>query len=185
MNNENNEELFADLFAYRFALQDVYQENESQIIIKLKLKLFEWGYNNRNTINNIIQSFYDYYQIPILPTTIENSSVMIYSYSNNDYIFSTNRLYSTILAVLDNIDENNEDNENREVLTEEEFENLEIIKIDDNHIQSELECSICIDKFEKDQEAIKLKCNHLFHKNCIKSHLLNFNNNCPLCRENI
>ena len=39
-NNQNNDELFADLFAYRFALLDIFEDNEREIIIKLKLKLF-------------------------------------------------------------------------------------------------------------------------------------------------
>ena len=179
--NRETEELFADLFAYRFALQDIYEDNEREIIIKLKLKIFELGYN-RNNINNLIFTFYNYYNIPITEIEIENSNVMIYNYNNNNNIIA-NRLYTTILAVLDNMNDNNDENEdeNHEVLTETEFEKLELINIVTN--DNDIECSICIDKFEKGQEAIKLKCKHLFHKNCIKSHLLNYNKSCPLCRE--
>ena len=50
-------------------------------------------------------------------------------------------------------------------------------------------CGICRDEiyaFEYNRgDGLYTPCHHLFHKNCIKSHLLNFNNNCPLCRENI
>ena len=42
--NNNNDELFADLFAYRFALLDMYEDNEIEIIKKLKYKLIDLGY---------------------------------------------------------------------------------------------------------------------------------------------
>lgn len=183
---ENNDELFADLFAYRFALLDIYEHNEREIIIKLKIKLFELGYN-RNNINNLIYSFYNYYHIPIEEIDINNANVMIYMYNNSNRDYQRRiSLYSAVLNVLnrlDNIIDENEE-ENIETLTEEEFNELEVIKIDKNYLTNDMECSICIDKFELNQNVIKLQCNHLYHKECIKSHLLNYNNKCPLCRGN-
>jgi hypothetical protein len=199
MNSENNDELFADLFAYRFALLDLYENNEREIIIKLKIKLFQLGFT-RNAINGLIYSFYNYYQIPISQIEINNANVMIYMYNYSDYnnnrddnqsnIQNTDRqlLYNTIMTLLNTIDTRdlNEDNEEeQEKLTEEDFNKLDVIKINEDHLSEDLECSICIDKFELEQDVIKLNCNHLFHKNCIKSHLLNYNNKCPLCRENV
>lgn len=55
--SSSNAELFADLFAHRFSLLDIYPENESEIIRRLKLKLYEWGYE-RLTINEILFNFY-------------------------------------------------------------------------------------------------------------------------------
>ena len=241
MNNENNEELFADLFAYRFALLDLFPNNEREIIIKLKIKLFELGFL-RNNINGLIRSFYNYYNILISDIEINNANVMIYTYFDNrninnyinnlnnyinnnsnaqntqirasndindnndintqinnryhsDYIVNMNNnnfraqglLYSTIMNILNTIDVNEEEEHenNVETLTEEEFEELEVIRIDETQISEELECSICIDKFQLSEDAIKLPCNHLFHKNCIRSHVLNYNDKCPLCRGDI
>lgn len=245
--NNNNDELFADLFAYRFALLDLFPDNEREVIIKLKIKLFELGFL-RNNINGLIRSFYNYYNIPISDIEINNANVMIYTYFDNrninninyyindlnndlnndsniqntqirasndndndndindintrinnryhsDYIVNMNNnnfraqglLYSTIMNILNTIDVNEEDEQenNVETLTEEEFEELEVIRIDETQVLEELECSICIDKFQLSEEAIKLPCNHLFHKNCIRSHVLNYNDKCPLCRGDI
>lgn len=186
--NQNNDELFADLFAYRFALLDVFEDNEREIIIKLKLKLFEMGFIP-SAINGLLYSFYNEYNIPISASQINNANVMVYMYNNNinNDNNSNNRnnlLYNTILNILDTInsDVENEDEPEKETLTEEEFQELPIIKITHNHLLDECECSICIDKFELEQDAIKLPCNHLFHKDCIKLHLLNYNDKCPLCR---
>jgi len=168
----DNEELFADLFAYRFALLDIYSDNEREIIVKLKLKLFALGHN-RAAINRTIYEFYQHYSIPITEIEIENSNIMIYP----------NLLFSTLMNIIDNTDDNEEGQEDTEILTEEEFNDLEVIKIDKSHI--DCECSICIDNFSEGQEVIKLPCNHIFHINCIKSHLTSYNNKCPLCRGNV
>jgi len=167
-----NEELFADLFAYRFALLDIYSEDEREIIIKLKLKLFTLGHNRAN-INRTIYEFYNHYSIPITEIEIENSNIMIYP----------NLLFSTLMNIIDNTNDNEEVQDDTEILTEEEFNQLEIIKVDNSNVDNE--CSICIDNFSEGQEVIKLPCNHIFHLNCIKSHLTNYNNKCPLCRGNV
>jgi len=185
----NNEELFADLFAYRFSLLDIYPDNERDIIIKLKVWLFRRNGIHRNNINNIILDFYNFYQIPMTAIEINNANVMIHLFDNNSFNINT---YNNILNMLtevatnmnnnDNDNNNNNNNEEEETLTPEEFEELDVIQINVNHVLEEQECSICIEKFELEQQAIKLNCNHLFHRNCIHAHLLNYSNKCPLCR---
>ncbi len=166
--------MFADLFAYRFALLDIYPDNEREIIVKLKLKLFSLGHN-RAAINRTIYEFYQHYSIPITEIEIENSNIMIYP----------NLLFSTLMNIINNTNDE-EVQEETEVLTEEEFNNLEVIKIDKTNAPDvDCECSICIDNFSEGHEIIKLSCNHLFHFNCIKSHLMSYNNKCPLCRGNV
>jgi len=126
-------------------------------------------------------SFYNFYLIPITEEEIINANVYIYippSIQNRNLInLILNAINSSNL--LNNEEENEEE---QEKLTEEEFNNLPLLKIND---PIDKECAICIDKFEKDMEVIKLDCNHLFHKNCIKSYFLNYNNKCPMCRYQI
>jgi hypothetical protein len=55
-------------------------------------------------------------------------------------------------------------------------------KIKLNKENKEMECSICFEKINK--KSISLKCNHIFHKECI-SKWLQENNSCPLCREKV
>lgn len=168
-NNHINDNLFADLFAYRFALLDIYPDNEQYIIMKLKIKLLSLGHN-RTRINHIIYDFYQYYMIPITEIEIENTNIY------------PNLLFSTLMNIIEN--NNNDDNnetEETEVLTEEEFNRLE----KSNVTEVDMECSICIETFTMGQPAIKLPCNHFFHHNCIKVHLTTYNNKCPLCRGNV
>jgi len=155
----NNEELFSDLFAYRFALLDYYENNEREIIKKLKIKLFEWNYQ-QSQINELLFDFYRFYSIEITLEEIENANVLVYmpelNYRNS--IFQLLTLLTSNIAKLP-----------IEILNE---------TIDND-------CAICIDKLKKGNEIVKLPCNHLFHVDCIKSYFLNYNNKCPMCRSNI
>ena len=45
-------------------------------------------------------------------------------------------------------------------------------------------CSICLDEYTDDDKIIKLTCNHIYHKGCIKE-WFKVNKNCPNCRKNI
>ncbi|THW13875.1 hypothetical protein D6D24_05789 [Aureobasidium pullulans] len=50
-------------------------------------------------------------------------------------------------------------------------------------LTSEQRCLVCLCDFEHDEEARRLvKCNHLFHKECIDQWLTKGRNSCPLCR---
>jgi hypothetical protein len=46
----------------------------------------------------------------------------------------------------------------------------------------ELTCSICMNEFELNEKVGDLKCNHLFHCECLKTWVL-WRNACPLCNE--
>jgi len=45
-------------------------------------------------------------------------------------------------------------------------------------------CSICLDKYVKDDRLILLSCNHYFHEDCLLP-WIDHNNTCPHCRRNI
>ena len=47
-----------------------------------------------------------------------------------------------------------------------------------------IDCCICLDKFEENNTSIVLDCSHRFHRACI-SNWLKKELNCPLCRKNI
>ena len=175
----NNEELFSDLFAYRFALLDYYENNEREIIKKLKIKLFEWNYQQLE-INELLFNFYRFYSIEITLDEIENTNVLIYM-SQNNYRNSIFQLLTLLNSNITNevIQEEDEEQTN---LTIEDFEKLPIEILNDT---IDNECAICIDKLKKGNEVVKLPCNHLFHLNCIKSYFLNYNNKCPMCRSNV
>jgi hypothetical protein len=56
---------------------------------------------------------------------------------------------------------------------------VEVIKCEQN-----FDCSICYNEFTKDEESIKLKCNHIYHSDCIKK-WVSTSSTCPMCRYNI
>jgi hypothetical protein len=82
--------LFNDLFAHRLDYMD-YNQNENEIIRFLKIKLIELGYNEEN-LNNILFSFYNYFDISITLSEIENININNYN-SNNIY----NLLFGNII----------------------------------------------------------------------------------------
>ena len=43
-------------------------------------------------------------------------------------------------------------------------------------------CSICLDDFKNEEIINKLKCNHIFHRDCLGTWLNDNNDSCPLCR---
>lgn len=181
--------LYDDLFAYRFALLDIY-ENEGDIIKKLKYRLIEIGIDY-NEVNDLLYNFYNYFNISITYEEIQQAQIFLMMFRNTNPNPNPNPNVNTNLNVLTNLlnlylrniqVEGEEEIEEKDVLTEEEIDKLPtlIIKeeLDDN-------CSICFDKIEMETEIYKITCNHKFHKNCLRPHLLNYNNRCPVCRTDI
>jgi len=87
MTDENA--LLNDLFAYRLLYMDI-SIDENYIIIKLKHKLIELNYQVED-INTILYSFYNYFDIPITLSEIENvqiqtiSNIIFINNYNDDY----------------------------------------------------------------------------------------------------
>ena len=105
-------------------------------------------------------------------------------------INSSNNVSQIITSLFNNnIFLSQSNNENNNSVSEEFLNNLEELEITEEMIKSDLECSICLDKFKLGEKYIKLPCNdtpHIFHvgtENCsgIKP-WLERNNTCPMCR---
>ena len=45
-------------------------------------------------------------------------------------------------------------------------------------------CTICLEEFKFNEELKKLKCNHIFHKECLEP-WLNNKRKCPICRSDV
>lgn len=64
-----------------------------------------------------------------------------------------------------------------------ELDTMEYAQLDPS-IQTKLEkCTICLCEFEDTDTVRLLKCNHFFHQGCIDPYLKNYNNKCPMCRD--
>ena len=65
---------------------------------------------------------------------------------------------------------------------ESDDENLNLYELNSDEVINNQECSICVESLN-DNIAIKLKCNHIFHKKCLEEWLKKSKNkDCPLCR---
>lgn len=49
----------------------------------------------------------------------------------------------------------------------------------------DMECSVCLSKIEDDDETRELRCDHLFHKNCLDRWVAHRHSTCPLCRDDL
>ena len=44
-------------------------------------------------------------------------------------------------------------------------------------------CTVCLGPLKKDDMVWELNCKHVFHQDCIKTWLKEYNYKCPVCRE--
>jgi hypothetical protein len=68
------------------------------------------------------------------------------------------------------------------VLEEEKFNNIENVLYENLDLSEVNECLICTEAFSFLDTIKKIKCNHLFHTDCIKPWLCHESNKCPVCR---
>ena len=72
-------------------------------------------------------------------------------------------------------------------LSKSDFDKLEKIKIQNDNLNEflNLQCNICMEEYKINDHVIKLKCKHLFHKECIKDWLCKEKISCPVCRMDV
>ena len=131
----------------------------------------------RNNNNNVSVDEVDESEIPFIDF---DERVEIMSTSNNSFNVRDDIILHPILVALTHsmmvgdglpIDLDEE----KHKLTDDEFKNLETCSEITN-------CVICM---ENKKANIKLKCNHIFCKGCIKKWLTEKSNTCPNCRTEI
>jgi len=209
----DDDSLMHDLFAYRIYFMDI-NEDEHFIIKKLKEKLIELNYRDEE-LNSIIYSFYNYFDIPITLSEIENIQINNYSniifidinLPNDNYddmpplIDATEHHYESVLNMpyipnllnillgVNNIPFN-------QVLVEPNniFNDI-VITTDENSLNNLIilkisheqneKCTICLEDMVENDEYFNIECKHIFHKNCLETYLKNYNHICPVCRKEI
>lgn len=56
------------------------------------------------------------------------------------------------------------------------------IKVNQTQVEASLQCSVCWDDFKLDEEVRQLRCEHIFHSDCIIP-WLELHDTCPVCRK--
>ncbi len=75
----------------------------------------------------------------------------------------------------------NDYNKNNNSIINDKFNRIETVIFDiDNAIY--YQCGICMDSFNDQESVKKLKCGHIYHKECLEQ-WIQTNNNCQLCYE--
>lgn len=67
-------------------------------------------------------------------------------------------------------------------MSTDEITKIPTIKVTQEHIDANLQCSVCWDDFKLDEDVRQLKCEHIFHEACIIP-WLELHNTCPVCRQ--
>ena len=105
--------------------------------------------------------------------------------SNNIQNVSNNDILSTLFGVLFQDIDVNDMEDVKVTLDEDKFNKLFTETINENNKEKYIgkECNICMDEYKTDNIIIRLGCNHIFHKDCIKHWLCNERVTCPVCRK--
>lgn len=202
--SENNN-LYDNISAARIVYQDIF-ENELDIIKELKIYLIESGFIS-SEINQLLYNFYQHINTPILLETIQGVSFIsdpnintlihtIFNQINDDQEPLLNNpiniinLLNSIIVNLNNTENNhtiihiNHPPLNNVIVTvdDDDFDKLksEVLTTDCNEI-----CTICMSSIIKNEQITILKCEHLYHSNCITPYLKEYNYKCPVCRTEV
>ena len=92
-----------------------------------------------------------------------------------DYVFG-NRQFDEILSRL-----MEQSNGGAPPASEDALKELKLHKITQKEIDEKIECSVCKDEYEMDEEVKIMPCKHMFHKDCLDP-WLKLRNTCPVCR---
>jgi hypothetical protein len=108
-----------------------------------------------------------------------------HSLANNLTDTVLNSLFTNFNTFMEQNLQNLQDLEDVKVtLTEDEFNKLDIVT--DKELINGKQCNICLEDLTEDElnkpTLIQLKCNHIYHKECIKEWLTKQSTKCPSCR---
>jgi hypothetical protein len=115
---------------------------------------------------------------------------LINDISNNQYNLFSNNTNQTnsitnlvnLLTTVMNLPLMQENNDVVCTLDEEDKEKLKKYKLKTEIV---IQCNICLDNMNNDDEVMELPCKHFYHHNCINEYLEKYNYKCPCCRNEV
>ncbi len=94
-----------------------------------------------------------------------------------------NQFINILGSIINMLPENNNEMNDVIVTTDEKsIDEFDILKITD---EMDEKCTICLEKMEINDEYYNINCKHIYHKECLRTYLLNYNHICPICRNEI
>jgi hypothetical protein len=107
------------------------------------------------------------------------------TFTQNNFLSNFESMIDQYTSLFNEINEEYENMEDVKVTVPENvFETFETIVLTNDNFDNykEKSCNICIEEFKLNDTLTNLKCNHFFHKNCIKTWLTKQSKKCPICR---
>jgi hypothetical protein len=129
--------------------------------------------NNINHLNMFVNIFAN---AGSGPANSPNHSINFQNIQNPEQFFTTfNNLISSI-----NIPTPPSMEDVKVTLDEKDAENIESFEAEKD---MNIKCSICMMEIKKGNKVSKLKCEHVFHTDCVMQWLKEYNYKCPVCRK--
>ena len=129
-----------------------------------------------SSISNELQNINDNNQ-----TINNNENNYEINNANNNEIVNSNNLLNVFRNFL-NLHMENSPNTFEDVNVSLDDEELNNLKTFTNDNLTKIDCCICLESSNVNDEISELPCNHKFHSNCIKNYLKSYNYKCPICR---
>ncbi|XGW24348.1 hypothetical protein V3C99_006057 [Haemonchus contortus] len=97
-----------------------------------------------------------------------------------DYVWGENGMDRIVTQLL-----NQMDGTVRPVgLTEQQINRLPIIKVSEQHVKKDTQCTTCFEDFKLGELVVELLCHHIFHTQCVVPWLQQ-RPSCPICRQEV
>ena len=166
--------------------EEILNDNSSQLIFDSSNNLSDQSNNNLEFLindhsNNSSQNFTFNINSGNTVNLFTNTLNQSINFQNTNYQNPEN--FFTVLNNMINSPPSIAVNEMEDVkvtLDDNDLENIKQIKLTEN---LDSKCSICMMGLEKDQIVSQLECEHVFHTDCIKHWLKEYNYKCPVCRK--
>lgn len=104
---------------------------------------------------------------------------MFFMGNPGDYAWGREGLDTIVTQLL-----NQMDNTGPPPLEKEKIEELPTVPIEQEQVDMKLQCSVCWEDFQLNEQVKKLPCSHVFHNDCICPWLSN-HGTCPICRKSL
>ena len=144
----------------------------NNILFNLSPNFFSNNMNMNNTFMNNMN-----------PNNTNMNNMNIFGSGINNIM--SNMFNNITNAINNNLNMNFNDENVNNALDPAIINNLIVIKIDESELdENETDCIICLEKFKKDDDAIYLPCQHLFHKACLYE-WFKIKDFCPYCKTKV
>ena len=140
-----------------------------QLLQNIPFMPSSYGFQTININNNV-----QFHQNPQMFTSnnLNNLSIGI----PNSIINVFSNYYENVIPIPINL------NNLSDVVVSTDKKDLESIKIIKLETQLDAQCGICMSSLNINDEVPEIKCEHVFHKDCIMPYLTDYNYKCPICR---